>query len=101
VHRVIGGLKHLDMHWDDNWFLGPAFTGTGTITLDPTFGSFTLFESVFILDEPNFLVKVLRLEWIFFGVQSVDVQHLIYWQGLHVCDALFLCITTHPRKIIG
>jgi hypothetical protein len=65
------------MNWDDNWFLGPALTGTGTgtITLDPTFGSFTLLESVFIVDEPKNLVKVFglfRLEWIFFGVQSVD-----------------------------
>jgi hypothetical protein len=27
-------------------FLGPAPTGTGTITLDPTFGHFTLLEPV-------------------------------------------------------
>jgi hypothetical protein len=48
--------------------------------------------------EPVSLVKVFRLfrlEWIFFGVQSklwtqeVHVQHLIYWQGQCVCDALF------------
>ncbi len=66
MHQGIGWLKHLNMHWDDNWFLGP---GTGTITLDPTFGSFSLLESVFILDEPIFLVKVFRLfrlEWICF-----------------------------------
>jgi len=46
--------------------LGPA--PTGTIALDPTFGSFTL-------DEPVLLVKVFRpfrLEQILFGVQSVD-----------------------------
>ncbi len=24
MHRVIGGLKHLNMHWDDNWFFGPC-----------------------------------------------------------------------------
>jgi hypothetical protein len=28
------------------YLLGPASTGTGTIALDPTFGSFTLLEPV-------------------------------------------------------
>jgi hypothetical protein len=70
-------------------FLGPALTGTCTMALDPTYGSFTLLE-------PVSLVKVFRLfrseriflvfkEW----TQYFDAQHLIYWQGQHVCDALF------------
>jgi hypothetical protein len=37
---------------------GPASTGTGTIALDPTFGSFTLLE-------PVSLMKVFKLEQIF------------------------------------
>ncbi len=44
---------------------GPASTGTGTIALDPTFGSFTLLE-------PVSLMKVFKLEQMFFGVESVD-----------------------------
>jgi hypothetical protein len=46
--------------------LGPAPTGTGTIALDPTFGSFILLEPV-SLGELVSLVKVFRLfrlEWI-------------------------------------
>jgi hypothetical protein len=55
--------------------LGPAPTGTGTITLDPTFGSFTLLESISHLSKLVSLVKMFRLfrlEWIFFGVWSVN-----------------------------
>jgi hypothetical protein len=51
-------------------------TGTGTIALDPTFGSFTLLEADLTLGELVSLVKVFRvfrLEWIFLGVQSVDI----------------------------
>jgi hypothetical protein len=73
--------------------------GAGIITLDPTFGSFTLLEPVFTLDEPDSLVKVFRLfrlEWIFFvfkvWTQYVDVQHLIYWQGERVCDGLLFLV---------
>ncbi len=47
----------------------------------------------FLKNEPIFLVKVFRLERIVLvftmWTQQVDVQHLIYWQGHHVCDALF------------
>jgi hypothetical protein len=46
--------------------LGPAPIGTGTIALDPTFGSFTLLEPV-SPGEAVLLVKVFRmfiLEWI-------------------------------------
>jgi hypothetical protein len=36
--------------------------------------------------------RLLRLEWIVLvftvWTQKVDVQHLIYWQGQRVCDAL-------------
>jgi hypothetical protein len=71
-------------------FIVNCVTGTGTIALDPTFGSFTL------LGESDSLVKVFRLfrlEWIFLvfrvWTQYVDVQHLIYWHGQRVCDALF------------
>jgi len=45
-----------------------------TIALDPTFGNFTI-RTGFTLGELVSLVKVFRLfrlEWIFFGVQSVD-----------------------------
>jgi len=51
----------------------------------------------FTLDEPVSFVKVFRLfgmELIFsvwrVWTQKVDVQHLTYWQGQRVCDALFL-----------
>ncbi len=77
-------------------FCALAPTGTGTIPFDPTFGSFTLLEPVFILGELVSLMKVFRmfrLEWILvvFRVwtQWVDVQHLTYWQGQRVCDAFF------------
>ncbi len=41
--------------------LGPAPTGTGTIALDPTFGSFYLTRTTFTSGEPVSLVKVFRL----------------------------------------
>jgi hypothetical protein len=55
--------------------LGSVPTGTGTIAFGPTFGSFTLWKLGFTLSEPVSLVKVfrlLKLEQIFSGVQSVD-----------------------------
>ncbi len=56
-------------------FVGPC-PPTGTITLDPTFESFTLLRTNFTLGEPVSLVKVFRvfrLEWIFVSVlKSVD-----------------------------
>jgi hypothetical protein len=41
--------------------LGPARTGTGSIALDPTFGSFYIIKTRFTLGEPVSLVKVFRL----------------------------------------
>ncbi len=62
-----------------SYLLGPGPTGTGTITFNPTFGSFTLLEPI------SYWVKVFRLfrlEWIFLvfrvWTQQVDVQHFIY-----------------------
>ncbi len=55
--------------------LSSALTGTGTIALDATFGSFYLIRISFTLGELVSLVKVFRmfrLEGTFFGVQSVD-----------------------------
>ncbi len=43
----------------------------------------------------------------FLGVQSVDrvgdVQHIIYWQGQRVCDALFCFVCNHALtlQIVG
>jgi hypothetical protein len=48
-----------------------SYLQTGTITFDPTFGSFILLEP----SEPISFVKVFRLfrlKWTFLGVQSVD-----------------------------
>ncbi len=70
--------------------LGPVATGTGTITLDPTFGGFTLGELVSLMK----VFRLVRLKRIFLvfrvWTQSIDVQHLNYWQGQHVYDALLL-----------
>jgi len=70
-----------------------SLLGSGTLAFDPTFGSFTFLESVSC--NVVSLVKVFRLfrlEWIVLvfrvWTQEVDVQHLIYWQGQPVCDAL-------------
>jgi len=73
------------------------------------FWRFYLIRIGFTFDELVSLVKVFRLfrsEWIFvvFGVwtQWVDVQHIIYWHGQCVCDALFLIkiISCFPKTII-
>ncbi len=48
--------------YENPFLLGPGPTGTGTITFNPTFGSFTLLEPI------SYWVKVfrlVRLEWIF------------------------------------
>ncbi len=78
-------------------------SGTGTIALDPTFGSFTLLRTSFTLGELVSLVKVFklfRLEQIVLvfrvWTQLVDVQHLIYWQGQRVCNALFTQLILYP-----
>ncbi len=59
------------------------------------FWKFYLIRTGFILRELVFLMKVFRFEQIFLVFRvwtqvEVDVQHLTYWQGQHVCDgALF------------
>jgi len=77
--------------------LGPAPTGrTGTGThIGSNFWKFYLTRTGFTLGESFSLVKVFRLfrlEWIFLvfrvWTQYIDVEHLIYWQGQRVCDAL-------------
>jgi hypothetical protein len=82
--------------------LGPASTGTGTIALDPTFGSFTLLEWVSYSVNWFLWWKCLDcLDWngIFLGVQSVNkvgrYKHLIYWQGQRV----FLCLVSQFSKL--
>ncbi len=72
-----------------NGLLGPTPTRRRAIMLDPTFGSFTLLELVSLVK----VFRPFRLERICFWVfrvctRWVDVQHLIYWQGECVCDAL-------------
>ncbi len=64
--------------------------------IESNFWKFYLIKIGFKLHEPVSLVIVFRpfkLEWIFWvfqvWTQLVDVQHLIYWQGQRVCDALF------------
>jgi hypothetical protein len=44
----------------------------------------SLVKSVFKLFKLEWIVLVFRV-W----TQYVDVQHLMYWQGQRVCDALF------------
>jgi hypothetical protein len=72
--------------------LGPVATGTGTITLYPTFESFTLGELVSLMK----VFRLVRLKRIFLvfkvWTQYIDVQHLNYWQGQHVYDALLLSL---------
>jgi hypothetical protein len=64
-----------DTHQVSRGFLGLASTGTGTITLDPTFGSFTL--SKLVSHYVNWFLwwKCLDcLDWNgIFGVQTVDI----------------------------
>jgi hypothetical protein len=59
------------------------------------FWKFYLIRTSFTLGEPVCLVKVFRLFRLkriilVFRVwtQYINVNHLIYWQGQHVCDAL-------------
>jgi hypothetical protein len=59
---------HDHLHYINSHLLRPAPTGTGTIALDQTFGSFTLFRTGFTLGESVSSVKVFRLfrlEWIY------------------------------------
>ncbi len=50
--------------------MGPAPTGTATITFDPTFGSFTLLELVSLVK----VFRLLRLEPIVLMFKSVDTE---------------------------
>jgi hypothetical protein len=80
---------------EDSNLLGPA--PTGTMALDPTLGSFTLLEP--ISHSVNWFLWWKCLDCLngngFFWCSEcehskVDVQHFIYWQGQHICAALFL-----------
>jgi hypothetical protein len=76
-----------------------APTGTGTNRIRSNFWKFYLIKTSFTLDALVFLGESVLdcLDWnrFFSGVRTVDnngkwrVQHLIYWQGQCVCDALF------------
>jgi hypothetical protein len=77
-------------------FVGPCPHRDRDYCIASNFWKFYLIITGSILREPVSLVKVFRqfrLERVFlvFRVltQYVDVQHLIYCQGQHVCDALF------------
>jgi hypothetical protein len=48
--------------------LGPTPIGTRSIAFNPTFGSFTLLELVSLAK----VIRLFKLEHIFFGVQSMD-----------------------------
>ncbi len=71
------------------------------------FWEFYLIRTGFTLSEPVSLVKMFRLVrleriLLVFRVwtQLVDAQHLIYWQGHCVCDALFcLAEISHTRVL--
>jgi hypothetical protein len=77
-------------------FVGPCPYKDEDYHIGSNFWKFYFIRISFTLSEPVFLVEVFRLfrlEQIvlMFRVwtQQVDVQHFIYWQGQHVCDALF------------
>ncbi len=72
-------------------FIGPCDYSIGS-----NFWKFYLNRTSFTLGEPVSSVKVFRLfrmEQIVLvfrvRTQYADVQHIIYWQGQSVCDALF------------
>jgi hypothetical protein len=80
------------------YLLGPAPVGDKDYRIGSNFWKFYLISTCFTLGEPGFLVKVFRLfrlERIFLVLRvwtqyiGRDVQHLIYWQGQRVCDALW------------
>jgi hypothetical protein len=77
-------------------FIGPCPHRDRDYSIGSNFWKFYLNRTSFTLGEPVSLVKVFRLfrlEQIvlMFRVrtQYADVQHIIYWQGQPVCDALF------------
>jgi len=73
------------------YFIG---SGTGTIALDPTFGSFTSLEPVSHEVNRVFWWKCsdcLDRNEVFWCSECVhNVEHLIYWQGQRVRDALLI-----------
>jgi hypothetical protein len=80
IWAVIGPCPHRDRDY-----------GIGS-----NFWKFYLIKTSFILVELVFFVKVFRLfrlAWIVLvfrlWTQEIEVQHLIYWQGQCVWDALF------------
>jgi hypothetical protein len=74
--------------------LGAVPTGTASIALDPTFGSFTSLEPV--SHDVNWVFwwkcsDCLDRNEVFWCSECVhNVQHLIYWQGQRVRDALLI-----------
>jgi hypothetical protein len=82
-------------HYCDN-FVGLFPHRDKDYSIGSNFWKFYLIRIDFPLGEPVSLVKVFRLFRLerivlVFRVwtQEADVQHLIYWQGQSVCDALF------------
>ncbi len=82
-------------HYCDN-FVGLFPHMNKDYSIEYNFWKFYFIRISFTLGEVVSLVKVIglfRLEWIVLvfrvWTQYADVQHLIYWQGQHVCDALF------------
>jgi hypothetical protein len=77
-------------------FIGPCPHRDRDYSIGSNFWKFYLNRTSFTLGEPVSLVKVFRLfrlEQIVLvfrvRTQYADVQHIIYWQGQPVCDALF------------
>jgi hypothetical protein len=81
------------------------FGGRDYYCIQSNFWKFYLIRTGFILGELVFLVKVFnRSEQIVLvfrvWTQYVDVQHLAYWQGQCVCDALFCRRNKSPLQIV-
>ncbi len=75
----------------------------GDYGIGSNFWKFYFIRTSFTLDELVSLVKVFKLfRMDSFGVQSVDIissaQHLSYWQGHRVCDALFCFVALRSLK---
>jgi len=77
--------------------LNHAPYGGKNYSIGSNFWKFYLIKTSFTFGEPVSLVKVFRLfrlEQIVLvfrvRTQEVDVQHLIRWQGQHVCHAFFI-----------
>ncbi len=99
---------------DFPYFVGSVPTRGRDYCIWSNFWKFYLIKIGFTLGELVSLVKVFRLfklEQMFFccsrvWTHKVDAQHLIYWQGHCVCDALFCfqvfssCSYVFPYHII-